>query len=244
MNLFRRVLTRSGFLIYSADIDGTKSDSEPERLMWAIELAAPLKGKRVADIGCWTGELLRILVPFDPAGLLGIDVLGPWLDVAKSKVPEAAFVGVDSLADLPKSLFGHFDEIFFLETLEHLARGEEQIILSSLALLLSPGGKLIFSTPAAGIAALLDPAWVLVGHRHYRLSTLISLFTSAGFEISKYHYSGNYWASIDTLIFYIYKHLFRRSYTSPSWIVRRSSTGIYPNRRWDSSGIWLEARKS
>lgn len=226
--LVERILTRSGYGTFLDEVDSAQCASPSQRLVWAARLGQPLAGTRIADIGCWTGALLALLVTFDPAELVGIDVLGPWMSVAQRDVPSATFVGVTSLTSLPAALHRHFDVVFFLETLEHLPRSSQLTAVRTLASLLVPGGKLVLSTPAAGISALVDPAWYLVGHRHYRLKTLAELLASAGLEVSQYHYSGNVWTSVDTLLLYWYKQVLHRFYSPAAAIAARAQTGLYP----------------
>ena len=158
-------------------------------------------GSRVGSTDCWTADigrglldrgLLKLLVPLEPTELMGKDLAGPWIDAAGKTVPSARFLEVATLADIPPSLEHHFDVALLLETLEHLPRGSESSAISALAALLAPGGSLIFSTPAAGIAALLDHAWFLTGHWHDRLVTLTKMFSSAGLEVQRVSYSGNF----------------------------------------------------
>ncbi|MHB8395120.1 MAG: class I SAM-dependent methyltransferase [Candidatus Dormibacteria bacterium] len=242
--LLERIRTRSGRLSFSAVADHAQPADPPQRLVWASRLALPVAGRRIADIGCWTGGLLALLVPLAPAELVGVDVSGPWLAVAEDTIPSATFLEVSSLTDIPSSLHRRFDVVFFLETLEHLPRGSQSSAVRTLASLLVPGGKVVLSTPAAGLSALLDPAWYLVGHRHYRLGGLVELLASAGLECAACHYSGNWWTSLDTSLLYVYKHLLRRTYSSPSAIAARASTDLYARRRLDSTNVWIEARSS
>lgn len=242
LGLIRRVRTRQGWLTFSDTVDHDKQVSPPPRLFWACELIEPVVGKRIVDIGCWTGGLLSILTSRGAAELAGVDVIGPWLSVAEQSLPTANFFEVADLRELPASLKGRFDVVMLLETLEHLPRKSELAALRSLGSLLSPGGVLILSTPAAGMAAFLDPAWMLVGHRHYRRQTVTALLTSAGFNVECVHFSGNVWTSIDTVILYVAKHLLHRSYSTSSFVAAREPGGLYGKRRIGSANIWVEAR--
>jgi SAM-dependent methyltransferase len=242
VGLFKRIRSRSGVLAFSDTIDHVKHSEPPPRLEWARELAQPIAGRRIVDVGCWTGGMLKLLVPLEPAELMGIDVAGPWIHAAEEAVPSARFLEVATLTDLPASLERHFDVVMLLETIEHLPRGTETSALRSLASLLAPDGYLLLSTPAAGISAPLDPAWFLVGHRHYRLVTLTKLFSSAGLEVRRVYYSGNFWTSLDTFMLYFWKHVLRRTYVSPAMIASREPNGVYERRRPTSANIWLEAR--
>jgi SAM-dependent methyltransferase len=205
-------------------------------------MAEPIAGKRILDVGCWTGGLLTLFETPEPAELMGIDLAGPWIHEAQRAVPSARFLEVTTLSELPPSLAHHFDVVMLLETLEHLPKGSEVSAIAALGALLAPGGRLILSTPAAGFAAPLDPAWSLTGHRHYRLATLTAMFSSAGLEIHDVHYSGNYWTSIDCLLFYFSKHVLHRPYKSPRFISSREPTHVYEKRRPTSANVWLEGR--
>jgi 2-polyprenyl-3-methyl-5-hydroxy-6-metoxy-1,4-benzoquinol methylase len=240
--LIKRIRSRSGVLIFSDTVDQVAHSEPPARLKWARDLAEPIAGQRVLDVGCWTGGLLKLLVPLEPTELMGIDIAGPWIRAAGENVPSARFLEVASLSDLPPSLEHHFDVVTLLETLEHLPRGSEAAAISALTALLAPGGRLILSTPAAGIASPLDPAWILTGHRHYRLATLTRIFSSAGLEVQEVHYSGNFWTSLDTFLLYFSKHVLHRGYTSYKFISSHQPTHVYQKRRPTSNIIWLEAR--
>lgn len=246
IGLFRRIASRSGYLTFSEAVDGDEqgnSSSPPARFAWAAVLAQPIRGRRIADVGCWTGDLLKMLAPLEPAELAGIDVSGPWLQRAEKAVPPAHFFGVAELSDLPSTLDNKFDIVMFLETLEHLPRKSERVALLSLARLLEPNGSLILSTPYAGLSALLDPAWFLVGHRHYRLGKLTQLLSSAGLEIRSVHYSGNIWSSLDTVAMYTAKHVLRRSHSTPRVIASREKVGVHARKQVDSTTIWIEAHR-
>lgn len=243
LGLIERIRHRTGFVTFSEVADQTSEMSSTPRYAWACELAQPVTGRRVIDVGCWTGGLLKLFSSYEADELVGIDVTGPWLPVAEKMVPSANFFGVANLEELPIALKGRFDVVIFLETLEHLPRGTEGQVLCSLASLLAPEGTLILSTPAAGLAALLDPAWFLVGHRHYRLATLIELLKSADLEAQGIQYSGNFWSSVDTIMLYIAKHIFRKSYSSPTMTKARIPSGLYERRRPGSANIWVEARR-
>jgi len=240
VDLFKRIRSRSGVLTFSDTVDHGALSEPPPRLMWARDLAQPVAGRRILDVGCWTGGLLRLLVPLEPAELMGIDLAGPWINAAGENVPSARFLEVATLSELPPSLEHHFDVVTLLETLEHLPRGSEAAAISALTALLAPGGRLILSTPAAGISAPLDPAWILTGHRHYSLATLTQIFSSAGLEVQKVHYSGNFWSSLDTFLLYFSKHILHRGYKSSRFISSHEPSHVYQKRRPTSANIWLE----
>ena len=239
--LLRRIRARSGHVKFIAAEDEALDEEVPQRFSWAVALANAPTGRRVLDVGCWTGGLLSLVARHGPAELVGVDIPGPWLSAAQRRIPGAELLSMDSLEQFPRELRGRFDTVFFLETLEHLPRGSETTVLESLAGLLAEGGELVISTPAAGLAALCDPAWLLIGHRHYLRATLLRMLAGAGLEMRQVRYQGNTWTSIDTTLLYGYKHLLGRHYVTPAGLARRQPPTLYPVRRIDSTNIWLKA---
>jgi 2-polyprenyl-3-methyl-5-hydroxy-6-metoxy-1,4-benzoquinol methylase len=243
-HLVRRIRTRSGVLTFSEEVDTSPNTPLPPHYLSAREFGPPVVGRRIVDVGCWTGRFIRMLALDHPAEIWGIDVDGPWLSAATESNPEATFLCIESIGHIPDSLRQAFDTVYFLETLEHLPRNLEYPAAKSLEKLLAPDGELILSVPAAGLAALLDPAWYLVGHRHYRSRRLVRIMRSAGLVVDECGYSGSAWHSLDICLFYIHKHILLREYSAPMFLANRLSTRVSHRRRMGSTGIWIRAHRA
>jgi 2-polyprenyl-6-hydroxyphenyl methylase/3-demethylubiquinone-9 3-methyltransferase len=118
----------------------------PIRLAW-IEGLAPLKGRRVLDIGCG-GGILADAMARKGADVLGIDLATKALKVAKLHALEAQTEGVQYreisaealAAQQPRS----FDVVTCMEMLEHVP--DPASIVKACATLVKPGGHVFFST--------------------------------------------------------------------------------------------------
>ena len=243
MNVLRRIAARSGELSFDEEVDHSCLPlTVPAHYRMAISMLPSVVGKNFVDIGCWTGGLLRLLRDEGANHLIGLDIPGSWLSYARKSVPEATFYEITSISEFPSDLDGKFDHVMFLETIEHIPRKSEASALNRISKLLNPNGMLILSTPAAGIAQLLDPAWYLVGHRHYRLHKLESLINGADMEIMEVRYWGDFVTMINVILMYVWKHLFHRTY-KPLLSITERTTLVYSHRRTlFSTGIWISAR--
>jgi hypothetical protein len=76
---------------------------------------------------------------------------------------------------------------------------------------LKPGGTFVLSTPFYSLASTIsDPAWWLIGHRHYSLVKIRELFSSSGFKSSHMVVQGKWWELIGNLNMYFCKWVLHR----------------------------------
>jgi SAM-dependent methyltransferase len=105
-------------------------DDDIERLKGMLAASGGKGQGALLDIGCGTGEHLTRLVA--DYGCTGIDISGPMLELARSKVPRAEFILTDMLGfhldrefDVVISMFGTIGYALTLEELETVARNIE-----------------------------------------------------------------------------------------------------------------------
>ncbi|MSP85849.1 MAG: bifunctional 2-polyprenyl-6-hydroxyphenol methylase/3-demethylubiquinol 3-O-methyltransferase UbiG [Methylotenera sp.] len=117
----------------------------PIRLQW-IDRLAPLKGKRVLDVGCG-GGILSESMSVKGADVTGIDLGEKALSVAKLHQLESGtkvnyqYISVEQLAaEQPAS----FDVVTCMEMLEHVP--DPAAIVAACAKLVKPNGAVFFST--------------------------------------------------------------------------------------------------
>jgi 2-polyprenyl-6-hydroxyphenyl methylase / 3-demethylubiquinone-9 3-methyltransferase len=136
----------------------------PLRLEW-INARAPLRGKRVLDIGCG-GGILSESMACKGADVTGIDLSEKALKVADLHSLES---GVQvryeyiSAEDMAAREPGSFDVVTCMEMLEHVP--DPEAIVHACAALVKPGGHLFFSTinrnPKAYLLAVIGAEYVL-----------------------------------------------------------------------------------
>jgi 2-polyprenyl-3-methyl-5-hydroxy-6-metoxy-1,4-benzoquinol methylase len=136
-----------------------------------------LPGRRVLEVGCGTGNVLRVLErECRGASLLGIDLYEEGLRVARRRVSCPLIQG--DLRDLPPRekfhLIGAFDVI------EHLP--DDGDVLRSLRDRLEPGGRLVVTVPA------YQALWSYVDHvachcRRYSPHQLRARLEGAGYRV-------------------------------------------------------------
>jgi SAM-dependent methyltransferase len=77
-----------------------------------------------------------------------------------------------------------FSSVLFADVIEHLPRNDEKFAMRELARTMRPGGRLLVTTPNNRLCfKVLDPAWVLSGHRHYTSDDLRDAVVDGGLTI-------------------------------------------------------------
>ncbi len=118
----------------------------PLRLQYIDQQAGPLKGLRIADIGCGGGILAEAMA-LQGAEVTAIDLAGESLEVARLHAL-ASGVSINyrlmSAEQLADEAAGRFDVVTCLELLEHVP--DPAAIIQACARIARPNGNLFFST--------------------------------------------------------------------------------------------------
>ena len=137
----------------------------PLRLDW-IDQLAPVKGKRVLDVGCG-GGILADAMARRGASVLGIDLAAKPLKVAQLHALEAGTPSVEyrevAAEGLADELPAHFDVVTCMEMLEHVP--DPSSIVRACTALVKPGGWVFFSTlnrnPKSFLFAIVGAEYML-----------------------------------------------------------------------------------
>ena len=132
---------------------------------------------RALDLGCGDG---RLSAELDAAELVAADVSEVALERARSRLPDAELVKLES--DEPHPLPDNdFDLVLCAETLEHVR--DVQLLLSEARRVLRLGGELALTTPAA--RRLMPTPDPLSPHiRFFTRRSLRRLFAEHGFDVA------------------------------------------------------------
>lgn len=193
-----------------------------ERLGWVRRrlVRGPV---RTLDAGCGTGALTML------AARLGNEALGLTFSAEDAALaadraqlvgaPGAAFRVLD-LRDLGPSLpeLGMFDQVIACEVIEHLK--DDARLISHLAALLNPGGRLLLTTPYSQhhpvygetVSEIEDGGHVRFGYTHEGLERL---FTAAGLRVVESGYLNGFFAQ---RVFSLYLRL-HRLHAKLAWLL-------------------------
>jgi SAM-dependent methyltransferase len=157
---------------------------------------------RILDIGCGIGKFTYLV---RGQNTVGIDLELEALKTANKFCTGSNFVLASTLA-LPFRN-GIFDLVLMWEIIEHIPIGTETDALSEIYRISCFDSKLLLSTPYYHfVSNLLDPAFIMYGHRHYRKDFLGKLISQAGFSIQNCIIRGGWCTLIAANIFYFCKH--------------------------------------
>lgn len=175
-----------------------------------------IKGKRLLDVGCWTGQFEQLAIK-DAKEIVAIDPGKEAIEYAKSRVPKAKFmVGTLETLKLPKN---SFDVVVLLDVLEHLPKNTEEKTLKKIYGLLKRGGYFMITTPSSHpISILLDPAFFLIGHRHYSEKELRIFLKKSNFEILDFSIRGGLIQALFNNISILAKYLFNMRIKEGKWL--------------------------
>jgi SAM-dependent methyltransferase len=124
---------------YDDQLDSDGASME-EIVRTVLAAASPERQLRWLDVGCGRGDLLRVLRDeWQPAALSGVDAIDWLADDLREDV--------DFRVQAAEDLAGHAlaDRVLLVEVIEHLE--SPWTALRSAARLVSPGGRIVVSTP-------------------------------------------------------------------------------------------------
>lgn len=194
------------------------------------------------NVGC--GELGIIENHAAKAGcfVVAVDIKSDAVDRAKLRCDKNIEFIIASATHLP---FRDcvFSEVSMIEVLEHLPQRKEKMALQSVYDTLKDCGRFLLSTPNKRFTfTVLDPAFFLMGHRHYSKNEISMKIEEIGFIDARTSTYGGIREAIIIPIFYLLKKVKLCGYMMPSCFLKQIDKE-YMRSRADGYTLILECRK-
>ncbi|MBN2100305.1 class I SAM-dependent methyltransferase [Candidatus Dojkabacteria bacterium] len=170
-----------------------------------------VKNKNILDIGCGFGWFEAEADRRGASKISSIEVTEKDLETARKYLTDHKFrLQAGSALDLPYSN-EEFDTVVAWEVLEHLPRGTEQKMFTEVNRVLKGKSVFYLSTPRLSLFSnILDPAWWLIGHRHYSVDFIKSMAEMTGFKVDELRIIGGWGTILWSLDMYFSKWVLRR----------------------------------
>ncbi len=205
------------------------------RSRWIIEnwlQKNELNNKRVLDIGTgfgWFEYNVKAMVQ----SVYGIEPEEKGLETARrylSNEPNINLsVGSAFCLPFPDSFF---DVVVAWDVIEHIPPGKEVKMLKEMERVLKNGGAMYITTPYRSfVNNYLDPAWIVMGHRHYAYSDVFKLIKHVnGVYVEDVFTKGGFWSIVNVWNLYLAKWIFHRKPFFQNWFYRKE------DREWENKG--------
>ncbi|MBI4091745.1 MAG: class I SAM-dependent methyltransferase [Candidatus Levybacteria bacterium] len=204
-------------MTFSSDVD--KTEAKGEHKFYFSFSKDYIKGKRVLDVGSWTGPF-EILIYNLAKEITAVDIEGRALKVLKRNLPKVKTV--KALSHRLPFADRTFDVVCFFDVIEHIPAGYELATLIEVNRVLKKGGYLFIATVNKNFwSDLLDPAYWLAGHRHYTKDHLRLLLSDSGFSVEKVKITGSFFTSSYAISFYFFKHILHIKMPTIGFIERK-----------------------
>jgi SAM-dependent methyltransferase len=169
-----------------------------------------IRNKTILDVGCGFGWCELDFLKKEVKKVIGMEISTSDLAAAKSTIKDkrAEFI-VGSGIDIPLKKES-IETIVCFEVIEHIPKNTEKKLFSEAHRVLKKGGAFYLSTPYDHpLTKTLDPAWWLIGHRHYSKRKLEKYGLDNGFKVESIKIKGGIWGSLALLYMYIGKWILR-----------------------------------
>ncbi len=172
---------------------------------------ADVTDRTILDIGCGYGWFELNFLSRGARKITGIEITEEDLKTAKANVTDdRVSFALGSAIELPFENES-FDTVVSWEVIEHIPKNTEHQMLAEISRVLRPNGTCYISTPNhALLCKVSDPAWWLIGHRHYSSQFLEKLGKAQNLQLEEVRIRGGLWVLTGVLNMYVAKWIFRR----------------------------------
>lgn len=203
-----------------------------------------IQGKNILDIGCGYGWCEVAFLEKNPKMITGIEISeNDLVTIRKNVTDSRVSLAVSGATALPFP-DDFFDTVVSWEVIEHIPRGTENRMFAEVSRVLKRGGGFYLSTPHLSFwSTLLDPAWWLLGHRHYSAGQLQRYANKNGLQLVEVSVRGGWWSLLSIINMYAAKWLFRRQSFFNSYFLRKEDAEYNGVRERGFANIFVYFRK-
>jgi ubiquinone/menaquinone biosynthesis C-methylase UbiE len=204
-----------------------------------------LRNKRILDIGCGFGAFLMYALEKGAKEVSGVEISEQDLKTAKKSLQaKNVILKEGSAINLPFP-DSYFDTVVSFEVLEHIPKNTELKMFSEINRVLKKEGILYLSTPYASIISkYLDPAFYLIGHRHYSKKQLEIYASKNNLQILKLRTIGTIWEFFNLYSLYFSKWVLRREKIFEKEIISRVLKDLKDEDKIGFMNIFIKAKKN
>lgn len=191
-----------------------------------------VKDKKILDIGCGFGWFELNILSRGVKEIVGLEISSLDLKTAKENIKDKKVsFKIGGALKLPFK-DNYFDTVVAWEVIEHIPKNTEHRMLKEVHRVLKKNGVLYLSTPYNSFfSTFLDPAFWLIGHRHYSKEKLIRLGEGCGFKVSEIYIKGNIWSLFALLDMYTSKWILRRRLIFGNFFEKKENEAYLPNKK-------------
>lgn len=196
------------------------------RLLYSVNFVqdVDVKNKDILNIGCGYGWFELNVLNRGINKIVGMEISENDLKTAKENIQnERAEFKIGNATNLPFE-DNSFDTIVSWEVIEHIPKNTEDEMFSEIKRVLKPDGIFYLSTPYRSFFSnVMDPAWWLIGHRHYSKEQLMKYANKNSFEMLNIQIKGKIWSLFASLNMYISKWIFRRRPIFQNYFIKKEN---------------------
>ncbi|QWD44506.1 class I SAM-dependent methyltransferase [Polynucleobacter paneuropaeus] len=174
-------------------------------------ISEDIVGKKILDIGCGYGWFEIFLLSKSPQEVVGMECSTKDLNTISEHINDNRLTLKVGSAILIPYQDNTFDIVTSWEVIEHIPKNSESKMLTEISRVLKPGGSAYLSTPKKSLFSnLLDPAWILMGHRHYQYQDFKKFSEAAKLDIVNFEVRGGWFSLLFALNMYFSKWVLKR----------------------------------
>lgn len=220
--------------------DSVLRQGNPIRRLWhlskferVLDYLPERPNQSILDIGCFAGTFLSLVPEHRFARQVGVDILPEQIAYANATygTPFREFRHIKSIKDL-STIKGKFDCVTLIEVIEHLHPHEIKDLMDGIVDVLTPGGKLVLTTPNYA------SAWPLIEQVLNRVSEVsyeeqhITKFTYFGMEQKLAKIYPDLFLYFNNVDFKTTTHMVTPFLAGLSFDIARGLSRVVPHQKW------------